>query len=69
MCPMEETLRRYNQNDVQLFEQPLDVSKVGDDDSDQDSYIKLLQGSMIKQYQRSAADHTLAIPHLVRTPL
>ena len=66
MCPLEETRRRYDQNDVHQFEQPLAVSAVGGEDGD--DYLSLLHSSMVKQYQRSAADHTLAIPHLVRTP-
>jgi hypothetical protein len=64
MCPEEEIAIRLRANEVHLFEQP------GDEASGlkSDELVEVLKVTMIKQYQRSAADHKLAIPHLVRTP-
>jgi hypothetical protein len=64
MCPEEEIAVRLRANEVHLFEQP------GDEASGlkSDELMEVLKATMIKQYQRSAADHKLAIPHLVRTP-
>jgi hypothetical protein len=64
MCPEEEILIRLRSNEIHLFEQP--GEEMAGLKSDQ--LVEVLRSTMVKQYQRSAADHKLAIPHLVRTP-
>lgn len=63
MCPEEEINIRLKSNEIHIFEQPDNMNEL-----DSTQLIETLKSTMIKQYQRSAADHKLAIPHLVRTP-
>lgn len=58
MCPLDEIKRRYEQNDIKDLEWP----------DDGDKSLAALRKTMIKQYQRSAADHNLSIPQHVRDP-
>jgi hypothetical protein len=64
MCPEEEILIRLRSNEIHLFEQPGEEMA----GMKSDRLVEVLKATMVKQYQRSAADHKLAIPHLVRTP-
>eukprot|EP00602_Paraphysomonas_sp_CaronLab_P013855 CAMPEP_0185042380 /NCGR_PEP_ID=MMETSP1103-20130426/42318_1 /TAXON_ID=36769 /ORGANISM="Paraphysomonas bandaiensis, Strain Caron Lab Isolate" /LENGTH=2072 /DNA_ID=CAMNT_0027582443 /DNA_START=109 /DNA_END=6324 /DNA_ORIENTATION=+ len=69
MCPREEIVKRVRQSDVHLFEQPLEFDERLEAGTVlEDEFVNTLHRTMIKQLQKSSADHTLAIPHLVRTP-
>ena len=63
MCPDEEISIRLKSNEIHIFEQPENMNSLNPE-----KLRKVLKTTMVKQYQRSAADHKLAIPHLVRTP-
>jgi hypothetical protein len=59
MCPASERIRRINEKDVHRLELPYPEGLGKPSDP---------SGVMIKKYQRSAADHVLAVPELVRSP-
>lgn len=68
MCPASERSKRLDEKDYNRLELP--YPKGYSDPSFPDSTVDLSDPSrtMIKKLQRSAADHVLAIPELVRPP-
>eukprot|EP01041_Mallomonas_annulata_P011279 gene11279-23594_t len=63
MCPLQERIQRISEHDIHKLEK-IFLTSTGTSTLD----VHTSRSCMIKKCQRSAADHKLNIPQLVRTP-